>query len=131
MDTSSHFVETMQAEGMRLTPQKRAIYELLASSTSHPTAEELYEQVRQQFPNISLATVYDNVKKFQRLGLCREIYDNNGVTRFDANMHTHHHLLDSSTGTIHDVYVAPSEAIPLPEGIDPAAIKEIRITYIT
>ena len=131
--TSNHapFRETLQQSGMRLTPQKQAIYAALMESVYHPSAEELYDKVKVQFPNMSLATVYDNVKKFLKLGLCTEIYDQNGVARFDGNMHAHHHVINSQTGEIHDVYVPNAQHIPLPSGIDPNAIKEIRITYIT
>lgn len=125
------FSEVLQRSGMRLTPQKQAIYTALKESVSHPTAEELYAKVKVHFPSMALATVYDNVKKFQKLGLCTEMFDHQGTARFDANMHAHHHLLDSKTGEIHDVYVPDAGNIPLPNGLKADAIKEIRITYIT
>lgn len=133
MHTTSkeQFAQTLQHAGMRLTPQKEAIYNALMASTKHPSAEELHASVREQFPTLSLATVYDNVKKLQKLGLCTEMFDKEGIARYDGNMHVHHHVLHEETGEIHDVYVPATEHIPLPEGVDPQSIKEIRITYIT
>lgn len=115
---------------MRITPQKRAIYETLCESKMHPTAEELYAIVHKIFPNMSFATVYDNLRKFVATGVCREVYFQDGTARFDANSEEHHHILDKD-GRIFDVCLPENADIPLPSGVNPHDIKEIRITYVT
>lgn len=129
--TQDQLTAAMQSANMRLTPQKKAIYDMLMEFHGHPTAEELYLRVKKLFPTMSLATVYDNLRKFVSIGICSEVRDNNGAARFDGNMHAHHHVLDRKTGELRDVYLSTTEHIPLPTDLDPASIKEIRITYIT
>ncbi|MFN7160058.1 MAG: Fur family transcriptional regulator [Candidatus Gracilibacteria bacterium] len=127
---SISFEKKMKERGMRITPQKRAIYETLCESKMHPTAEELYDTVHKIFPNMSFATVYDNLRKFVATGVCREVYFQDGTARFDANAEEHHHILDKD-GRIYDVCLPENTDIPLPSGMDRNDIKEIRITYVT
>lgn len=124
------FERKMKERGMRITPQKRAIYETLCESKLHPTAEELYATVHRIFPNMSFATVYDNLRKFVASGVCREVYFQDGTARFDANTETHHHIL-TPDGKITDVCLPLDASIPIPSGMDHNDIKEIRITYVT
>lgn len=123
------FEKKMKERGMRITPQKRAIYETLCESKMHPTAEELYGIVHKIFPNMSFATVYDNLRKFVATGICKEVYFRDGTARFDANSEVHHHLL-TQDGRIMDVCLPEDAEIPLPKGIHHNDIKEIRITYV-
>lgn len=58
---------------LRLTPQKTFIFEILASTDTHPSAEEIYAEVKALFPNMSFATVYKNLKKFVSIGVAIEI----------------------------------------------------------
>ena len=72
--------------GLRRTRQRERLYEALAASTAHPTAEELYEQVRRDTPGLSLATVYNTLEAFCRVGLCLRLpsASGSGPCRFDA-----------------------------------------------
>ena len=127
---SVSFERKMKERGMRITPQKRAIYEALCECKSHPTAEELFRTVHKIFPNMSFATVYDNLRKFVASGVCRELYFDDGTARFDANVETHHHVLEEATGKVWDICLGDVN-IPLPAELQGKPIKEIRITYIT
>lgn len=127
---SVSFERKMKERGMRITPQKRAIYEALCECKFHPTAEELYGRVSKIFPNMSFATVYDNLRKFVASGVCRELYFDGGTARFDANVEQHHHILEEATGLVRDVCLGDVD-IPLPQELKNTQIKEIRITYIT
>ena len=95
--------EMLARHGLRCTRQREAIYEALASTQSHPTAEELHEMVQVQLPGVSLATVYNTLEAFTRAGLCRKIPVTSGSIRYDAEVEPHLHVVNSETGAIHDV----------------------------
>lgn len=125
-----HFQSVCQANGLRMTRQKSYIFEVLASDFSHPTAEDLYQKVKKAFPSISLATVYDNLKKFKHLNLIREMSTANGPSRFDANMDQHHHIVVEATGEVMDVELEGDQAIPLPKILQGKTVRDIKITYV-
>lgn len=82
------FQTILTEQGYRVTPQRLAIYEALANSTKHPSAEDLYLQVRDQYPMISPATVYNTLQLLVQLGLATEL-GFPGETRYDGNVHLH------------------------------------------
>lgn len=129
-DRLEHFKGTCREAGLRLTPQKLEIFRILASTDAHPSAQEIFEAVQRDFPNISFATVYDNLRKFKDLGLVREIACGGSCSRFDANMEDHHHVLNESTGEIMDVHLTLHQTIPVPKSLEGKSIRDIKITYI-
>lgn len=82
-----------QACGVRLTPQRAAIYQALAGTTAHPTAEALYRKVKKQHPMMSQNTVYYTLGRLKAAGLVHEVNYWHDRARFDANMDLHHHLI--------------------------------------
>lgn len=78
--------ELFARHGLRCTRQRDELYRALAASKAHPTAEELYEQVHADSPSLSLATVYNTLDAFCRVGLCIRLPNMNGTgpCRFDA-----------------------------------------------
>ena len=90
----------LQGAGLRLTPQRLAIaHEVLAQD--HPTAAEVYEAVRGQFPTMGLATVYATLNVMVEHGLLRPLAFENAV-RFDANVTPHANLICTACGRITD-----------------------------
>ncbi|SFS99933.1 peroxide-responsive transcriptional repressor PerR [Marininema halotolerans] len=86
-------VEKLKSTGVRMTPQRYAILEYLLSSLGHPTADEIYRALEGKFPNMSVATVYNNLRVFREAGLVRELTYGDASSRFDANMHDHYHII--------------------------------------
>ncbi|GIK19852.1 MAG: hypothetical protein AMXMBFR77_05700 [Phycisphaerales bacterium] len=86
--------EVFRRHGLRCTRQREVLYDALAASRSHPTAEELFDSVRNEDESLSLATVYNTLEAFTQAGLCRRIpsTNGNGPCRFDAEVHQHVHL---------------------------------------
>jgi Fur family peroxide stress response transcriptional regulator len=82
-----------RASGVRLTPQRVAIYQALTGTTAHPTAEALYRQVKRQHPMLSQNTVYYTLGTLKAAGLVDEVNYWHDGARFDANMALHHHLI--------------------------------------
>jgi Fur family peroxide stress response transcriptional regulator len=124
------FREICKKNGLRITKQKEGIYLILLMDHSHPTADDIFQQVKKLFPKISFATVYDNLRKFKNIGLVRELNCGENCRRYEAKMEPHHHIIDSSNGTVTDVFLNEDQNIPLPPSLKGKAIKEIKISYI-
>jgi Fur family peroxide stress response transcriptional regulator len=100
-------VEKLKSTGVRMTPQRHAILEFLLSSMSHPTADEIYKSLEGKFPNMSVATVYNNLRVFKEAGLVRELTYGDASSRFDANMTDHYHVICRQCGKITDFDYPP------------------------
>ena len=86
---------------MKQTIQKQAILMFLKETRIHPTAEQVYGEVKKQIPNISLGTVYRNLHLLVEGGEIKEIKSGSKV-RFDGQELNHQHLIDKKTGEIYD-----------------------------
>ncbi|MGH9903906.1 MAG: Fur family transcriptional regulator, partial [Pyrinomonadaceae bacterium] len=93
---------------MRLTPQRFAVLDYLLRSRAHPTAEQIGAAVNRQFPRASRATVYNTLHALRDAGLVHEIFMNDAVARYDANIDPHHHFVCRACGRLEDV--APEAA---------------------
>jgi Fur family peroxide stress response transcriptional regulator len=102
---TTHIKRLFADHGLRCTQQRVSLYHALASSDRHPTADELFKDVSQALPGISLATVYNTLEAFCQAGLAQKLpaVAHNGSARFDAISDTHLHLRDQHTGEIRDV----------------------------
>jgi len=99
--------ELFAEHGLRCTRQRIAIYNALRGTTAHPTIDELYQQVSESLPGLSLATVYNTVEAFCQVGLAQRLPggkpEGNGVSgRYDATVQNHVHLRDRETGHVAD-----------------------------
>lgn len=82
---------TYDKPAIRNTKQRKHMLELLQSTKSHPNALWLYEEMKPQFPNLSLSTVYRNLGILEKQGLLQCLTWGSSFDRYDANtaMHTH------------------------------------------
>jgi Fur family transcriptional regulator, peroxide stress response regulator len=96
-------VKTLKHNGLRVTPQRFAVFASLLARDDHPTAEQLLSELNQEFPVSSLATIYSSLQALQEVGLVREVLLEPGVTRYDANVSPHHHFRCDCCGTIEDI----------------------------
>lgn len=96
-------VARLRAAGHKLTPQRLAIIEALAASHTHPTAYEIYDQVRQRFPMLGLATVYKTLDVLKGLGEVVETGFGAGGARYEPNLHPHVNLVCRRCGRVVDV----------------------------
>lgn len=88
---------------VRKSKQREAILGLLKGTNSHPTADWIYEQVRKEIPNISLGTVYRNLKVLQQAGKILELDLAGTLSRFDGNTQNHDHFRCEQCGRIFNV----------------------------
>ncbi|MFC5468595.1 Fur family transcriptional regulator [Cohnella suwonensis] len=97
-----HAVDQLKSGGVRMTPQRYAILQYLIESYTHPTADDIFRALSPQFPSLSVATVYNNLKVFVDTGLVRELKYGDDSSRFDADMSDHYHVTCTKCGTIVD-----------------------------
>lgn len=96
---------------LRHSRQRERIYQYLMASQEHPSAEMVYEDLRPEIPNLSLGTVYRNLKLLEELGKVRRVASFQGTERYDACCGDHAHFLCERCGLLHDLDSANSDAI--------------------
>ncbi|MBW6409162.1 Fur family transcriptional regulator [Clostridium weizhouense] len=87
---------------LKLTPQRLAVYNYLISTSCHPSAEVIYNAIHEQYPTMSLATVYKTLKTLVEVGLIQEINVGEGNFRYDRNALSHPHIQCLTCGKICD-----------------------------
>lgn len=93
MQSTDKIVELFRQKDLRITPQRRAIFELLAQDDTHPTAEEIYQRVLAVMPDVSRTTVYNTIHELLTLGELAEVEELSAAgTRYDTHTNQHHHL---------------------------------------
>jgi len=97
-------LDTLKNSGVRITPQRHAILEYLISSESHPTADDIYKALEGDFPNMSVATVYNNLRVFRNARLIKELTYGDASSRFDFVTHDHYHIICDECGMIVDFH---------------------------
>ena len=90
-------------KGLKITPQRVVITDYLVHAKSHPTADEVFDAVTERLPACSRATIYNTLNTLVEAGVICTVSTEPGKTRFDANMHPHHHFIDTRTSTIYDI----------------------------
>lgn len=99
---------------MRYSRQREALVELLKSTTSHPDAEWLYTNLKKEYPNISLGTVYRNLRMLAENGEILEL-SADGISHFDGDISEHYHFHCIGCGRIYDL---PRGSVKAPEITD-------------
>lgn len=105
-------LKDLEARGVKLTAQRRAIVRVFAADESHPTAQELFERLRREHPSMSFATVYNTLDALSEVGLSSTLRLGTAA-RFDPNVDPHHHAVCDRCGRIVDIpanTLAPTSA---------------------
>jgi len=106
-ETASALNERLAGSGLRSTPQRELIYNVLLKKRDHPTADEVFSRVKAEMPTISLATVYNCLETLVDCDLVRAVNFERGPTRYCPNLQPHAHFHDEATGATHDVILPP------------------------
>ena len=88
---------------LKYSRQRESIKNYLMATKEHPTADEVYMNVKQEFPNISLGTVYRNLNLLTDIGEAIKISTPNGGDRFDGKLEPHNHFLCTKCGRLLDL----------------------------
>ena len=98
---SDTILDRCEANGLRMTDQRRTIATVLEDAEDHPDVEELYARASSVDPRISLATVYRTVKLFEESGILERLDFRDGRARYeDADRDHHDHLIDLHSGEV-------------------------------
>jgi len=89
--------------GLRRTPQRQVVLDLVRSCYDHPTAEWIHQQARLRIPDISLATVYRTLRLLKEKDLIHEFSGGASPSRFDGTLEEHEHIRCVRCGTVADV----------------------------
>jgi Fe2+ or Zn2+ uptake regulation protein len=93
-----------RSRGLKVTPQRQAVFRALADARHHPTAESVYLEVSSELPTISLRTVYQTLNDLASMGELGALDLGTGSTRFDPNLAPHHHLVCHGCGQVVDLH---------------------------
>ncbi len=102
----------------RNTPQRAALARLLAGNRSHPSAEALHKKLRRNFPGLSLATVYNNLRGLVAAGELAELTFDRDRQHFDPDLSAHAHLFCLDCGRVLDVRCSAPRAAGIPRGFE-------------
>ena len=83
--------------------KRNAIYNTILNTTSHPSARWIHEQLKPDYPDLSLGTVYRNISLFKNEGKVSVVCNVNGEERIDGNTSPHTHFVCNSCGRVIDV----------------------------
>ncbi len=95
---------------MKQTQQSSEIYKHLVNTTSHPTAEEVYNEVKKVLPNVGIATVYRNLRNLRSNSEVFCIHSTDGKEHFDANLTPHAHFTCEKCGKITDIFLTKEQS---------------------
>jgi len=99
---TERLVAKLRKSGFRVTPQRLAICGAILSSKEHPTADQIYAKVKNKYPTMSLATVYQTLHLLSQIGLLQELGFGDCVSRYDADISPHINIVCKKCGKIHD-----------------------------
>lgn len=115
--------------GLRATPQREVVFDVLLKKRDHPTADEVFARVKAVKPGISLATVYNCLETLVQCRLVRAVNFERGPTRYCPNLRPHAHFHDEKTGETYDVDLPPTLLNDvkriLPDGYDASSVEII------
>ncbi len=124
MDYSHNMIRKFRERGLKITPQRLAIFNLLDGNTGHPTAEEIYSGLKKDFPNLSFTTVYNILKSIKEAGGIQELLIERERAHYDPDVSLHHHIICTRCGKLRDIFYTNTSEMRLPDDI----LKEFSVT---
>ncbi len=116
--------------GLRVTPQRMAVYKVLVESKEHPSADVLCRKVRKIFPNISLDTVNRTLLTLAEIGAAFIVEGSGDVKRFDGNLQSHQHFKCIKCKRIIDFHHKLFDNISIPKSINKKFIVLKKTVYL-
>jgi len=96
-------VEVLEQAGIQPSAQRVAVADYVLATEEHPSAEQVWGRVKQRFPMLSRATVYNTLNLFVEKGQLRELVLAEGKVVFDPKLSPHHHFIDEDSQSIVDI----------------------------
>jgi Fur family transcriptional regulator, peroxide stress response regulator len=120
----AEFEQACRARGVRVTPQRLAVYRALAADLTHPTADTVLGGLRDEMPSLSPASVYRILESLEHEGLVRRVGTTDGIARYDANLERHQHLVCRKCGRMTDFQSPELSSIRLARRLAPGFVVE-------
>ena len=111
------FKQKCSEKGLKITPQRLAIFKELSKSKDHPSSDDIYKRIKKDFPHISFDTVYRTLLSFFELGIIRLVEGYGEKRRFDPHTNNHHHLRCLTCNAIIDFYNQSYDNISVPQDL--------------
>mgnify|MGYP000011746532 FL=1 len=130
--SKSDLVEKIRACGLKPTEQRMAILKNLLSRKDHPSADAVYQALKNDYPTLSLNTIYLNLMSFAKRGIISKINILHDAARFDGDINPHHHFVCVRCKKIIDLHNVRIPRITLPKGFGAATIfhQQLRLNGI-
>lgn len=129
MPASEH-AEQIRAAGLKATGPRVAILDAVERNSHHPSAEDIYQELAESHPSLSLSTVYGTLSAFVRAGLVRKLSEVDGRLRVDGTKTPHDHAICRMCGTIFDVEPDPHTALTPPSELPGGLlVLNVRVEY--
>jgi len=106
MWTVEEGIEALRRCGSKITAQRTAILSLLENRTDHPSAEQVFKEIKVEFPAISFATIYSTAQLFEKAGLIQILSVDNKRILLDPNPRPHAHFRCNKCGHLEDVFIS-------------------------
>lgn len=104
MSVVEKYVDAFRANSVKITPQRLGIFKILDGNTSHPSAEDIYNDLKREHPTVSFATVYNTLDKLYELNLLLKLNIEDEKKHFDPDTSQHHHFLCKKCKSIIDIF---------------------------
>ena len=124
------FCNHCKEQGLKITPQRIEVYKALIASTEHPSADAVYEKVKQVLPNVSLDTVNRTLNTLSDIGVAFVVEGSGDVKRFDGNLDNHQHFKCIKCKKIFDFQHTPFDNVQIPRELE-ENFKVLRTTVYT
>jgi len=111
------FYQKCKSNNLKITPQRVAVYKKLILAKNHPSADDIFQALQEDFPNISFDTVNRTLLTFSKIDLIDIVESYSGSRRFDSNLYSHHHIHCIHCGDIIDFENPEFDSLPLPQEI--------------
>ena len=112
------FYQRSKENGLKITPQRSAIYQELLKAKDHPSADILYKRLVKKFPNISFDTVNRTLLTFSKIGITNIVEGYGQPKRYDPDIGIHHHFRCIQCNSIIDFHNKNYDNIAVPEEIN-------------
>ena len=104
-NTPEHELSSETLGGLRLTKQRKVVYEVLINKLDHPTAAEVYDRAKLLMPSISLATVYNCLETLTHAGAIRQVNVDREASRYCPNLKPHAHFHCNECEQVFDIHL--------------------------
>ena len=122
--------DRLRAAGLKATGPRIAILDVIEQSAHHPSAEDIYQELVESHPSLSLSTVYGTMDAFVRAGLVRKLFEADGRLRVDGVDAAHDHAICRQCGAIFDVASNLGATITPPKNLPgDLTVLDVRVEY--